>query len=135
MVDSGANPKPVCWQAYLQLLRLPNVFTAVADVSMGYLLVSAGRVEVPLFLPLLVCSAAMYLAGMVLNDVCDYQQDLGERPWRPLPAGQIAQSVRDHSGHTIAAHRLGRWMGHFLDRLPRSHGRRRDAVGRNGAGV
>ena len=27
------------WLAYLQLFRLPNVFTAIADVLMGYLLV------------------------------------------------------------------------------------------------
>ena len=31
------------WLAYLQLLRLPNVFTAWADVSMGYLLATGGH--------------------------------------------------------------------------------------------
>jgi 4-hydroxybenzoate polyprenyltransferase len=78
--------------AYLQLLRLPNVFTAWADVSMGSLLASGGAVEARFFLPILLSSSCLYLAGMVLNDVCDYQQDCRERPMRPLPSGRIRQS-------------------------------------------
>jgi len=77
------------WVAYLQLLRLPNVFTAVADVSMGCLLATAGRISWTVFVPVLVSSVGLYLGGMVLNDVCDYPQDLRERPQRPLPSGRI----------------------------------------------
>ena len=83
------------WLAYLQLLRLPNVFTAWADVSMGYLLATGGhaswRVFDLVFVPLIICSSSLYLAGMVLNDVCDYAQDCRQRPLaRCLQAGSIA---------------------------------------------
>ena len=81
------------WLAYLQLLRLPNVFTAWADVSMGYLLATGGHASsrdfVFVFVPLIICSSSLYLAGMVLNDVCDYAQDCRQRPQRPLPSGRI----------------------------------------------
>jgi 4-hydroxybenzoate polyprenyltransferase len=33
----------------------------------------------------------MYMAGMVLNDVFDYEVDLQERPKRPLPSGAISR--------------------------------------------
>ncbi len=78
--------------AYVQLMRLPNLFTAWADVSMGSLLASRGAVPARVFLPLLASSSCLYLAGMVLNDVCDYRQDCHERPQRPLPSGRIRRS-------------------------------------------
>ncbi len=83
-------------RAYLQLMRLPNVFTALADIFMGAWFVSASplsgdipplRLEV--LLPLLAASACLYLAGMVLNDVCDREQDEKERPERPIPSGRV----------------------------------------------
>ena len=43
-LNRPANPRADRpWLAYLQLLRLPNVFTAWADVSMGYLLATGGH--------------------------------------------------------------------------------------------
>lgn len=80
------------WLAYLQLFRLPNVFTAIADVLMGYLLVH-GVLEPSDTFPLLLlvlASSLIYTAGMVLNDVFDYQVDCQERPQRPLPSGRIS---------------------------------------------
>ena len=72
-------------------MRLPNVFTAVADVSMGYLFVR-GEVHSPRALVLVIASsAALYTAGMVLNDVFDFAVDAKERPFRPLPSGQICR--------------------------------------------
>jgi 4-hydroxybenzoate polyprenyltransferase len=82
--------------AYLQLTRLPNVFTAIADVMMGFLVT---RPDFDLFaaaprdylLPglLVAASACLYTAGMVLNDVFDFQIDRKERPSRPLPSGRV----------------------------------------------
>jgi 4-hydroxybenzoate polyprenyltransferase len=87
--------------AYLQLFRLPNVFTAAADVLMGYLIAhgtfSPGG---PLAL-LVAASCLMYVAGMVLNDVFDVEQDSRERPHRPIPSGRI------HAGFALT---LGRGM-------------------------
>jgi 4-hydroxybenzoate polyprenyltransferase len=87
-----ADPRKSKLLAYVQLLRLPNVFTAVADVSMGYLFThdaSDWRPALAGALPLLLASALLYMAGMVLNDVFDVELDRAERPERPLPSGRI----------------------------------------------
>jgi 4-hydroxybenzoate polyprenyltransferase len=77
--------------AYAQLLRLPNVFTALADILLGWLAVSAHGPALPAgTLPgLLAASACLYLAGMVLNDFFDVVQDRRERPFRPIPSGRV----------------------------------------------
>src|SRR5262245_57655052 len=75
---------------YLQLCRFAAVFTALADIFLGYLLthpdLSPER-EVGL---LLVASAGLYLAGMVFNDIFDRNVDAEERPNRPIPSGRIS---------------------------------------------
>ncbi|GIW96545.1 MAG: hypothetical protein KatS3mg110_4586 [Pirellulaceae bacterium] len=77
------------WLAYLQLMRLPNVFTALADTFMGYWMVLSGsHPSVALGLALL-ATACLYTAGMVLNDLFDLEQDRRERPFRPLPSGRV----------------------------------------------
>lgn len=78
--------------AWLRLMRAPNVFTAIADVAMGFLVVRGHLDPVPwgLLICLAAASALLYTAGMVLNDVFDFEVDLRERPFRPLPAGQIS---------------------------------------------
>jgi 4-hydroxybenzoate polyprenyltransferase len=71
-------------------MRLPNVFTAIADVAMGFLFVR-GSLDAPGQLACLIAaSALLYTAGMVLNDVFDVAVDAKERPFRPLPSGQIS---------------------------------------------
>jgi 4-hydroxybenzoate polyprenyltransferase len=83
-------PRPK-WLAYTQLLRLPNLFTAVADPLTGWLIIRGGGD--PLWqLPVLAAtSACLYGGGIVLNDCFDYRIDCRERPRRPLPAGDIAR--------------------------------------------
>jgi 4-hydroxybenzoate polyprenyltransferase len=79
---------------YAELLRLPNVFTALADVLMGYLVVRPFDAEDgPMMALILGASALLYCAGMVLNDVCDYHLDLEERPERPLPSGRVGRTT------------------------------------------
>ncbi len=70
-------------------MRIPNVFTAIADVSMGYLLADGGAQRPLVWLLLVLVSATIYSAGMVLNDVFDYQIDSRQRPDRPLPSGRV----------------------------------------------
>jgi 4-hydroxybenzoate polyprenyltransferase len=65
------------------------IFTALADVLMGYVIVSQTLTPVLPLVLLLLASAALYTAGMVLNDVFDVEQDTRERPQRPIPSGQI----------------------------------------------
>jgi 4-hydroxybenzoate polyprenyltransferase len=80
-------------RAYLQLIRAPNVFTALADVMMGYLFTHPGAS--PLrpagqFAALAVASCLLYMAGMVLNDLFDLRVDAAERPGRPIPSGRVS---------------------------------------------
>jgi 4-hydroxybenzoate polyprenyltransferase len=80
--------------AYAQLLRLPNVFTALADICLGWFVVLAAGVpgtRWPSFVFLMGASAALYSAGMVWNDFFDIEQDERERPFRPLPSGRITR--------------------------------------------
>lgn len=77
-------------RAYLQLLRLPAVFTAFADVFLGFLLVHVALAPAAEFLALLAASGCLYLAGMVLNDLFDRKRDAAERPERPIPSGRVS---------------------------------------------
>ncbi len=76
---------------YLQLVRLPNVFTAAADSLAGWLLVRGTLADPDRWLPLVLASMAIYAAGIALNDWFDYAIDLAERPRRPLPSGQVSR--------------------------------------------
>ena len=76
---------------YLQLVRLPNVFTAAADSLAGWLLVGGALSEPARWLPLVLASMAIYAAGIALNDVFDFAIDLRERPGRPLPSGRVSR--------------------------------------------
>ena len=79
---------------YARLLRLPNVFTALADIALGALvtlhfLPGDPAALWPNFLALMLASACLYSAGMVWNDYFDLDEDRRERPFRPLPSGRI----------------------------------------------
>ncbi len=84
--DDAATPSMRAW---LELFRLPNVFTAMADIFLGYLLVHQSLAPWWTFLSLLAASSLLYTAGMVLNDVFDVAVDRQERPRRPIPSGRI----------------------------------------------
>ena len=90
--SDGADPPPP-YLAYLQLVRLPNVFTAMADVLMGYLFTHDALDPAPVVGCLLASSALLYMAGMVLNDVFDFEIDAQERPNRPLPSGRVSRKT------------------------------------------
>lgn len=93
---------------YLQLLRLPTVFTAMADILLGFVLThrfiygptvnpgadpmaqQIGWHDPVQFVELLIASCCLYLSGMVFNDVFDRAQDAAERPGRPIPSGRVS---------------------------------------------
>src|SRR5437868_1801241 len=99
--------RPPDWRAYAQLVRLPNVFTALAGICLGALATRGLAAETGtgwLALPwLLLASACLYSAGMVWNDYFDLEQDRRERPFRPLPSGRIAQSAAARLGTALIA--------------------------------
>jgi 4-hydroxybenzoate polyprenyltransferase len=99
--------------AYLQLIRLPTVFTAMADIFLGYLLTHGGFEPWPKFAGLLAASSGLYLAGMVFNDVFDVKQDAIERSNRPIPSGRVSLAAAAVLGGVlllvgiVAASRVG----------------------------
>ena len=78
------------WRSYFELLRFPAVFTAIADVMMGFLVTFGALRPAPPFVMLTAASAPLYLAGMVLNDVFDADVDAFERPHRPIPSQRVS---------------------------------------------
>src|SRR4051794_19149635 len=83
---------------YLQLVRLPNLFTAAADSLAGWLIVRGSLEEPRRWVPLVLASVAIYAAGIVLNDVFDFEIDRVERPNRPLPSGRVSRRFAAWAG-------------------------------------
>ncbi len=82
------NGKP---RAYLDLVRLPNLLTAAADVLAGFLYSGGGSARWTDLVALIAASVCFYAGGVALNDVCDVKRDRGERPERPIPSGRISR--------------------------------------------
>src|SRR3954454_11016977 len=79
-------------RAYLELVRLPNLFTAPGDVVAGDLMIARGQQVVWIdLLVLALASVALYAGGVVLNDYFDRDVDRRERPERPIPSGRISE--------------------------------------------
>lgn len=74
--------------AYARLLRIPNVFTAIADIGLC-LFAARGTIPWSAAILLIAASSLLYCGGMVWNDFFDIEQDRRERPFRPLPSGAI----------------------------------------------
>lgn len=79
------------FKEYLQLVRLPGIFTAFSNVLIGYFFSFSFNSEV-IFLPyLLATSGMLFCSGMIFNDYFDYNRDKKERSFRPLPSGKISK--------------------------------------------
>ncbi len=67
----------------------------MADVVMGFLFTHAvfGRGDGWILGLLVAASTCLYAAGVVLNDVFDFEVDARERPQRPLPSGRVSRSA------------------------------------------
>ncbi|MCB9545197.1 MAG: UbiA family prenyltransferase [Myxococcales bacterium] len=80
---------------WLELVRLPAVFTAPADVLAGAALAAAAGLAVPVGAVglLVLASALIYCAGMAANDLCDAAVDARERPGRPIPSGRVQRGA------------------------------------------
>ena len=88
-----ASPRLSPWEKarpWLQLIRLPNIFTAQADVLAGVIIAGS-----PVFcldaVLLLGASSFLYAGGVALNDWFDEAVDREERPDRPIPSGQVSK--------------------------------------------
>ncbi|MDW3610835.1 MAG: UbiA family prenyltransferase, partial [Nitrososphaeraceae archaeon] len=77
---------------YFRLIRIPNVFTTISNILLGYIFfTSIDHFNYFDMFKLISISAFLYIGGMVLNDYFDIKIDKKERPWRPLPSNKISK--------------------------------------------
>ena len=91
-----AHPRARVW---LELLRLPNLFTVPGDVLVGWALTGLRGSPAPA-----VCaSLCLYAAGLFLNDWRDAAVDARERPARPIPSGRVRRRTVGLVGAALLA--------------------------------
>ncbi|MEO6789239.1 MAG: UbiA family prenyltransferase [Chthoniobacteraceae bacterium] len=83
---------PKTFRAWLQLFRVPNLFTVPGDPLAGFLIATGGRLD-SRALCAVFASLAIYAAGLAMNDLADFAEDKRERPKRPLPSGAIPRGT------------------------------------------
>lgn len=80
-------------RAWLELVRVPNLVTVPGDIVLGWMCSGASVTDIRdarrLALLILV-SLLLYMAGLVMNDICDVGADRRERPERPLPSDRVS---------------------------------------------
>ncbi|MEU6372316.1 SCO3242 family prenyltransferase [Streptomyces sp. NPDC046909] len=110
--DTGGAVRPSRARAWVELLRLPALFTVPGDALAGAAV--TGMRPGPRTLLAIGSSLCLYEAGMALNDWADRVEDAAERPHRPLPSGRVrpaaaltAACALTAGGLTLAA-RAGR---------------------------
>ncbi len=88
---------------YLRLVRLPNVFTALADIIAAFTIMkfSGASVTYATLALLMGASGALYLSGMALNDLADREEDARVRPNRPIPCGQVSVTAAAICGFAL----------------------------------
>ena len=75
---------------YLTLIRVPNLFTVISNILVGYFLVIAiSDIDIYQLSYLILISIFLYIGGVVMNDLFDIKLDKSERPERPLPSNLI----------------------------------------------
>lgn len=115
MADNQPQSAQTSLLDYLRLFRIANVFTAIADVTMGFLCAQASLQPWLPLLCLVIASSLLYTAGMVLNDVYDVDVDARLRPERPLPAGRIPVARAKMLGFILLLMGIGAgWMVGFV---------------------
>jgi 4-hydroxybenzoate polyprenyltransferase len=86
---SSVSPGRSRSQAWMSLVRIPAVFTVIAQVVSAFMLAGGTVFPVPRLVLVTLASVALYWSGMIFNDVFDFDEDLRERPKRPLPSGEV----------------------------------------------
>ncbi len=88
------------------MLRISNSPTVVSQVFAGaavgwYSLPGGTALPLGPLVLVLVGALVSYLAGMILNDVCDARVDATERPDRPIPSGRISLFIARFVGGSM----------------------------------
>ncbi len=78
------------WIAWARLVRIPAVFTVIAQVAAAFFVVSGSSQPVGRFVVVIMSAILLYWSGMIFNDLWDIDEDKLERPSRPLPSGEVS---------------------------------------------
>jgi hypothetical protein len=89
-MSSAEVATPSTAGAWLQLARISNTPTVVSNTVAGAVLASTAA-EAGTVAAVAVAMALFYTAGMILNDVLDFEVDRVQRPERPLPSGVVSR--------------------------------------------
>ena len=86
------------WQAWAELLRLPNLPSAPGDALAGAALGALSAPASPSASPAAIVAAAfaallLYAGGLADNDIADAEKDRVSAPFRPLPSGRISPAA------------------------------------------
>lgn len=92
-------------RAWVELLRLPALFTVPGDALAG--VATAGARPDRRTLAAVAASLCLYEAGMALNDWADRAEDAIERPHRPLPSGRVRPGAALVAAGALTAAGLG----------------------------
>lgn len=89
LTPSSLSSRLAAWLTLARVSNSPTVASNVlAGAALGGALVPTGSIGL-----LVIAMVAFYIAGMLLNDVCDFQWDLTHRPDRPLVQGVVSRQT------------------------------------------
>jgi 4-hydroxybenzoate polyprenyltransferase len=94
----------------MELLRPPNLPTALGDPVAGYMLAAAGDHSGLPWIRLgavAVAAVLLYAAGLIWNDIADRGEDGIVRPERPIPSGRIGLPAARTAAVLLAVCALG----------------------------
>ena len=81
--------------SYLKLIRPANIITAISNVVAGYVIAVCSLKTKPdssLLKYLVISTIGLYGGGITFNDFFDADIDALERPYRPIPSGNVKKS-------------------------------------------
>jgi len=74
---------------WLQLLRIPNLFTVPGDTVLGFI-IGGGTILCRSFPLTILAVIFLYSFGLITNDLADFSEDSLKRQKRPLPSGKVS---------------------------------------------
>ena len=86
------KPKWIRLTAWLELFRIPNLFTVPGDPVAGFFLAGAGAsfsIHSGKLASAVGISLLCYCSGLLQNDFFDAREDGRDRPHRPIPSGRV----------------------------------------------
>jgi len=88
---SGVSRLATSAYAYLQLVRLPQVFVVIAGSLIGAKLAGLNMLPVTTIALVIGSNSLLFCASIAFNDWHDVVEDAVNQPARPIPSGRVAR--------------------------------------------